>query len=130
MIARVREINPGIEVYVQAIFPVTQKVSEESKTGITNENVRKFNAALETMCGEIGATFMPVSDAFRDETGALPEGVAHDGVHFGYELCKVWAGDMSAYIGGMTEETTAEPAAFMYDETFADVTAVDMEGNT
>ena len=107
VIDRVRSMNPGVKVYVQAIFPVTKEVSEKSETGITNENVQKFNAALETMCSEIDATFMPVSDAFRDNTGALPEGVAHDGIHFGYDLCKVWAGDMSAYIG----ENLTEPMA-------------------
>lgn len=108
VIARVRAMNPGVEVYIQGVFPVTKEVSEKSKSGITNENVRKFNAALEDMCEEIDATFMPVSDAFRDETGALPEGVAHDGIHFGYDLCKVWAGDMSAYIGDASAETTEE----------------------
>ena len=135
VIARVRELNPGVEVYVQAIFPVTKAASEKSTTGITNENVRKFNAALETMCAEIDAHFMPVSDAFRDKTGALPEGVAHDGVHFGYELCKVWAGDMSAYIGEdltetTTETTVAETGTPVYTEEFSDVSSSDAEEHT
>ena len=107
VIARVREMNPGVQVFVQAIFPVTNEASEKSKIGVTNAHVRLFNTALEAMCSEIGATFMPVSDAFFDRSGALPEGVAHDGVHFGYDLCKVWAGDMSAYIGeDLMPETT------------------------
>ena len=119
VIARVREMNPGVEVYIQGIFPVTAEVSEKNTNGVTNENVRIFNDALETMCSEIDATFMPVSDAFRDETGALPQGAAFDGVHFGYDLCKIWAGDLSAYIGEETEtaeETTTEAAALAETE--------------
>lgn len=110
VIARVREMNPGVEVYVQGIFPVTKEASEASTIGVTNENVVKFNRALETMCDEINAVFMPVSDAFRDSTGALPDGVARDGVHFGRDLCKVWAGDMSAYIGENTLQTETSSA--------------------
>lgn len=99
VVQRVRDMNPDIEIYIQAIFPVTAEYSEKSKSGITNENVAKFNAALETMCEEIDATFMQVSDAFINGEGALPEGVATDGVHFGYDYCKIWAGDLSAYLG-------------------------------
>ena len=69
-----------------------------SKTGITNEHVVQFNELIEAMCAEVGATYMPVSDAFKDNTGALPEGAARDGVHFSYDYCKIWAGDLSAYL--------------------------------
>lgn len=98
VIAKVRELNPGVEIYCQAIFPVTAECSETSKNGITNENVQLFNAAVEEMCGEIGAHFMPVSDAFFDRDGVLPADAAKDGVHFNYDYCKIWAGDLSAYL--------------------------------
>lgn len=106
VIAKVRELNPGVEIYCQAIFPVSAKVSATNTNGVTNENVRIFNALIRKMCDEIDATFMPVSDAFFDRTGALPEGVAFDGVHFGYDYCKIWAGDMSAYLQANAPETT------------------------
>jgi hypothetical protein len=106
VVSRVREMNPGVEIYIQGVFPVTQQASETNKNGVTNENVAIFNKALDRMCRDIGAVFMPPSEAFFDSTGALPEGVAHDGVHFGRDLCKVWAGDMSAYIGENTADTT------------------------
>ena len=98
VIAKVRELNPGIEIYCQAIFPVSADYSKTSTNGITNEHVRQFNAMLEKMCKEIDAHFMPFSSAFEDSTGALPEGAATDGVHFGYDYCKIWAGDLSAYL--------------------------------
>ena len=63
-----------------------------------HENVQLFNAAVEEMCGEIGAHFMPVSDAFFDRDGVLPADAAKDGVHFNYDYCKIWAGDLSAYL--------------------------------
>lgn len=98
VIAKVRELNPGVQIYCQAIFPVSKEYSEMSKTGITNEHVVQFNELIEAMCAEVGATYMPVSDAFKDNTGALPEGAARDGVHFSYDYCKIWAGDLSAYL--------------------------------
>lgn len=105
VIAKVRELNPGVEVYCQAIFPVTAERSATSDNGITNENVRLFNEMLEKMCAEIDAHFMPVSDAFFDRTGVLPANAATDGVHFGYDYCKIWAGDLSAYLQTQTPET-------------------------
>ena len=108
VIAKVRELNPGIEIYCQSIFPVSAESSAKSTTGITNENVRKFNGLIEEMCAQIGATFMPYATAFVDPTGALPEGAAFDGVHFGYDYCKIWAGDLSAYLAddALTETET------------------------
>lgn len=111
VIDKVREMNPGVAVYCQAIFPVSAESSAKSTTGITNENVRKFNAMIEEMCGEIGATFMPYASAFVDPTGALPEGAAFDGVHFGYDYCKIWAGDLSAYLAGSNTATYGTQAA-------------------
>ena len=35
---------------------------------------------------------------FFDRDGALPADAATDGVHFGYDYCKTWAGDLSAYL--------------------------------
>lgn len=121
VIAKVRELNPGVEVYCQEIFPVSAECSEKNENGVTNENVRVFNALLEEMCGEIGAHFMRVSDAFYDRDGVLPADAATDGVHFGYDYCKIWAGDMSAYLEDEVPETTepvqaAEEAETMQDE--------------
>lgn len=98
VIAKVRELNPDIQIYCQAIFPVSAEFSKNSKMGITNEHVVQFNELIEAMCAEVGAVYMPVSDAFRDTTGALPEGAARDGVHFNYDYCKIWAGDLSTYL--------------------------------
>ncbi len=106
VIAKVRELNPGVKVYCQAVFPVTAEHSAKNEYGITNENVRLFNGLIEKMCDEIDATFMPVSDAFFDRDGVLPADAATDGVHFGYDYCKIWAGDLSAYLKDGTDETS------------------------
>ena len=124
VIAKVRELNPGVEVYCQAIFPVTAERSEKSENGITNENVRIFNGMIEQMCEEIDAHFMPVSDAFFDRDGVLPADAATDGVHFGYDYCKIWAGDMSAYL--QAEDATIEQT----EETTMDTTETTEEGVT
>lgn len=113
VIAKVRELNPGIRIYCQAIFPVTAEYSAAAKMGVTNENVRRFNAMIEQMCDEVDAQYMPVSPAFFDSTGALPADAATDGVHFSYNYCKIWAGDLSAYLrdeqAQPVETATTEP---------------------
>lgn len=117
VIAKVRELNPGVEIYCQEIFPVSAERSDKNENGITNENVRVFNDLIEEMCREIGAQYMPVSDAFFDRDGVLPADAATDGVHFNYDYCKIWAGDMSAYLQDETPETTqlTEPVETTYD---------------
>ena len=104
VIEKVQELNPGIELYCQAIFPVSAAYSASSTNGITNTHVREFNLLLQKMCEDVGATFMPASAAFLDDTGALPDGVATDGVHFNYDYCKIWAGDLSAYLRSDTQD--------------------------
>lgn len=111
VIEKVRELNPGVEIYCQAIFPVSAECSETSTNGITNENVRLFNAAIKEMCDEIGAHYMPVSDAFFDRDGVLPADAAKDGVHFNYDYCKIWAGDLSAYLQDETPDATEKADA-------------------
>lgn len=98
VIEKVRELNPGIEIYCQAVFPVTAEHSKKNVNGVNNESVQLFNELIEEMCDEIGATYMPVSDAFKADKGALPADAAKDGVHFSYSYCKIWAGDMSEYL--------------------------------
>ncbi|MBQ7541803.1 MAG: hypothetical protein IJT44_05880 [Clostridia bacterium] len=98
LIDKVRELNPGVKVYCQAIFPVTTEYSNTSTNGINNENVVKFNEMIREMCEEVDAVYLPVSDAFYNADGALPDEITTDGVHFSYQYCKLWAGDLSAYL--------------------------------
>lgn len=116
VIAKVRELNPGVEVYCQEIFPVSAACSATAKNGVTNENVRIFNELLKKMCDEIDAHYMPVSQAFFDRDGVLPADAATDGVHFGYDYCKIWAGDLSAYLQQAPETTETQETTRIMEE--------------
>lgn len=116
VIAKVRELNPGVEVYCQEIFPVSAACSATAKNGVTNENVRIFNELLKKMCDEIDAHYMPVSQAFFDRDGVLPADAATDGVHFGYDYCKIWAGDLSAYLQQTPETTETQETTGIMEE--------------
>ncbi len=95
VISAVKNILPDVKIYCHAVFPVSRSHSEKSTIGITNENAVIFNALIEEMCEEEGYTFINYSSAFSADNGALPEGVANDGVHFNYDYCKIWASDLS-----------------------------------
>ena len=116
VIAKVRELNPGVEVYCQEIFPVSAACSAKAKNGVTNENVRIFNDLLKKMCDEIDAHYMPVSQAFFDRDGVLPADAATDGVHFGYDYCKIWAGDLSAYLQQAPKPADAQQVTEITEE--------------
>ena len=116
VIAKVRELNPGVEVYCQEIFPVSAACSATAKNGVTNENVRIFNELLKKMCDEIDAHYMPVSQAFFDRDGVLPADAATDGVHFGYDYCKIWAGDLSTYLQQAPKPTDAQEVTEITEE--------------
>ncbi len=95
VISAVRNILPDAKIYCHSVFPVSRSHSEKSTIGITNENVVIFNGLIKEMCEEEGFTFIDFSSAFSADNGALPEGVANDGVHFNYDYCKIWASDLS-----------------------------------
>ena len=101
VINAVRDILPEAKIYCHAVFPVSRSHSEKSTTGVTNENVALFNDMIKEMCEEEGLRFINYSSAFSEDNGALPEGVASDGVHFNYEYCKIWASNLSQ---ALTEE--------------------------
>lgn len=98
VINAVRDILPNAKIYCHAVFPVSRSHSEKSTIGITNENVVIFNELIGEMCEEEGFTFIDFSPAFSEDDGALPEGVASDGVHFNYDYCKIWASDLSSVL--------------------------------
>ena len=89
IIDTLRSINPDVIIYVQSVIPVTQKKSEND--GIfNNKNIANYNALISKMAEDKEVYFVNVQQGLVDETGALPEEAAFDGIHLKVDYCKKW----------------------------------------
>lgn len=94
MITQLRELLPNAQIYVISIVPVSQKTSDTSPYGVTNENVYKFNTAFAAMAKDMGVYFVNAAEDFSDDTGALRaqtrdgKTISLDGIHFGTAAVK------------------------------------------
>lgn len=89
LVDEVKRIDPDSKVYVQSILPVSRAKSDQ---GIyTNERIRLYNRLMKEMCAEKGVKYLDIYSAVVNNSGALPEDAAVDGVHLNMAYCKKWA---------------------------------------
>ena len=89
IIQEIQDLQPGSVIYVQGILPVTASKSSEGDV-YTNDKVHEWNPLIEQMAHEEGCVYLNPGEALCDETGALPEEAAVDGVHLTPEYCQKW----------------------------------------
>ncbi len=86
----VAEQHPESILYVQSILPVTAKKEAEAPV-FSNARIDEYNLALLALTQQKGMQFLYVAEAFKDETGALPdEASPKDGIHFGRSYYMKW----------------------------------------
>lgn len=89
VIDAVKEINPGAQIYVQQILPVSKEVSG-THSYIKNEKIAEYNALIQEMAAEKQVYFVAAAEAVAGEDGTLPEDAATDGIHLKKEYCIKW----------------------------------------
>jgi len=89
VIDRLRELQPGAEIYVQSILPVTAKKSSSDPV-FNNTRIMEFNEALKNMAWEKDVHYLDVYSGMINDEGYLPAEAASDGVHLKKEYCLVW----------------------------------------
>lgn len=89
IVQQIKALQPNIVIYVNAILPVTASKSSDGDV-YTNEKINAWNPMLRQMAEEEGCIFLDAGEVMRDETGALPEEAATDGVHLTAEYCQKW----------------------------------------
>ncbi|SDN40035.1 GDSL-type esterase/lipase family protein [Acetanaerobacterium elongatum] len=85
--------HPNAIIYIQPITPVTSayEQSKENTYGITNVKINSYNADLLALAGKKKVYYVDVSEALKDENGALPsEASPKDGIHFGKKYYEKW----------------------------------------
>lgn len=83
IISKVKEYQPQSKIYILAITPISQKVSEQNVDGLNIENIKTYNEKLKSLASETGTEFSDVFTPLVQTDGYLSPDAATDGVHFG-----------------------------------------------
>ena len=106
IIDRVLEINPGAQVYVQAVMPVSAEKSSEDPI-YNNENIARFNELIREVARDRQVFYIDTVEAVADESGALPSEATFDGVHLNPDYCVKWLDYLKTHTVS-PEETSAQ----------------------
>lgn len=98
LINRIKEKNPGIDVYIESVTPALRNLGNFS-----NENIDKFNAGLKEFCKENNCTYVDIASVMKDSDGNFIRSYCSDpdgkGVHMTYEGCKAWVNYLNTNYG-------------------------------
>ena len=89
LIDAIREINPEAILYIQAIMPVSQTVSD-SHSYIKNAKISAYNRLLQGLAEEKQVYYLDTAGAVAGEGRSLPEDAAPDGIHLVRSYCEKW----------------------------------------
>lgn len=89
IIDAIREINPDALIYVQAILPVSQKVSS-THSYVKNPKITEYNQLLLQLAEEKQVYYIDTASAVAGEDGSLPDDAAPDGIHLVRAYCQRW----------------------------------------
>ncbi len=88
LIDKVKEYQSQSKIYLLSITPITKQVSDENVDGANNERIIEYNSLIQRLAEDKGVIYADVYSAVKGADGALPEGAASDGIHFGEEYYK------------------------------------------
>ena len=90
MIDMIREVRPGIRIYMQTITPVRPEVAAE-KPGLNRERLQRINDELAAMALNKGCYFIDLWEPLADAAGDLrAEYAAGDGIHMNPTGYSAW----------------------------------------
>ncbi|MCY1715284.1 GDSL-type esterase/lipase family protein [Caproiciproducens galactitolivorans] len=98
LIDAVKKAQPKAEIFVQSIFPVSEKKSSSDKV-YNNRNIASYNRQIQEMAKKKGVKYLAVNTAVSDSAGNLPADASVDGVHLNREYCAKWCGFLKASAG-------------------------------
>ena len=98
LLDRIRELEPGADIYIMSLSPVTEKCSEESEF-FNMERIAAYNSALYALAREKECYYVDLCQALAGEDGYLPEEVSTaDGIHLIREEYPHWAEYLRTHI--------------------------------
>lgn len=96
LIDAIREINPDAVIYIQAIMPVSQTVSD-THSYIKNAKISEYNQLLQGLAEEKQVYYIDTDNAVAGPDGSLPEDAAPDGIHLVRSYCQKWLDYLMAH---------------------------------
>jgi hypothetical protein len=82
-------IQPGADIYIMGIMPVSAKTSDTSPT-FTMDRIRTYNERLLEVADEKGCHYIDLCEALAGPDGYLPSDATWDGIHLNMSYYKVW----------------------------------------
>lgn len=86
----IKRKDPGAQIYLQSIIPVSEKASAQSEFDCTNENIAALNVIIKKIAQDENVRFIDTAKAFRNSKGCLPDDAASDGIHLNKNYCMKW----------------------------------------
>jgi hypothetical protein len=88
VIESVKAAHAGASIYLEAILPTDH--SQDGSDYFSNANIKAFNARIAQLSLDEGVYFLDPTPALADQSGALPDGVSADGIHYDREYVEKW----------------------------------------
>jgi len=89
LIIKIRQIQPDAYIYLQSIFPVTEKRSASDKS-VNNHNINLYNKAIKDIAIKNQCYYLAVNEVMMNKKGALPVHATFDGVHPTKDYYEKW----------------------------------------
>lgn len=104
---RLRQDEPGAEIYIMSLTPVTRETSD-SHEYFNMDRVRAYNEALLALAEKTGCWYLDLCQALAGEDGYLPqERSAIDGIHFTEDTYRLWADYLRTHYAGAPADDSA-----------------------
>jgi len=97
-IQKIKEIRPDVDIYIQAIIPMSAEASDTRYKDSGNPRIREFNESIALMCEEEEVYFLDLYSHFADETGSLPEDASSDGIHMVRNYYIMWGDYLKSHV--------------------------------
>ncbi len=102
MINNILKKNPGVNIIIQSVTPMTNNSYLISKYGYSNSRINQFNERLKQLCAKRKWYYVDVGSALKDSNGALRTEFCSDnydmGIHVTNAACAAWVEYLKTHV--------------------------------
>jgi lysophospholipase L1-like esterase len=96
IVRSLHDILPETEFYILSVLPVA--LNEWGNSNLNNDKVDELNLRIQEISRIFQASYVDMSQLFKNEKGELKEKLSLDGLHLSNEGYKVWKSGIEKYI--------------------------------
>ena len=98
LIDHIRVTQPGAQIYIQSILPVSRAAHERNLYLVNNDNVRLFNGLIYDLTVQKQVHFLNIYEAMVDAEGFLPDDASNDGIHLSKGYNQIWINYLKEHV--------------------------------